>query len=63
MRLKKSSWIFWIIVLSIVMLSRLRGQSPTTISSVRIGTDPAGLQFYVDGQMYKGPVTLLWPKG
>src|SRR6267378_2267541 len=62
MRLKKSSWIFWIIVLPIVMLNGLRGQSPTS-SSVRIGTDPAGLQFYVDGQMFKGPVTLFWPKG
>jgi uncharacterized protein (TIGR03437 family) len=62
MLLKKSSWIFWISVLPISMLSGLRGQSPTT-SSVRIGTDPAGLQYYVDGQMYKGPVTLFWPKG
>ena len=61
MRLTKSSWIFWLNVLSIVTAGALCGQ--TTVSSVRIGTVPAGLQFYVDGQMYKGPVTLLWPKG
>ncbi len=34
-----------------------------TVSSVRIYTNPTGLQFAVDGQTYEQPVTLLWPQG
>jgi uncharacterized protein (TIGR03437 family) len=34
-----------------------------TVSSVRIFTDPPGLEFSVDGQYYMNPVTLLWPQG
>ncbi len=34
-----------------------------TVSSVRIFTNPTGLQFVVDGQPYLEPVTLLWPQG
>jgi uncharacterized protein (TIGR03437 family) len=34
-----------------------------TISSVRIDTSPSGLEFYVDGQLFTGPATLLWPQG
>lgn len=34
-----------------------------TVSSVRIYTDPPGLEFWVDGQQYGEPVTLLWPQG
>jgi len=33
------------------------------IASVRIFTEPAGLQFRVDGQEFRGAVTLLWPAG
>src|SRR5438270_6527218 len=34
-----------------------------TVSSVRIYTDPDGLEFWVDGQQYQHAVTLLWPQG
>ncbi len=37
--------------------------SAQTTSSVRIFTNPPGLQFSVDGQNYEQPVTLLWPQG
>lgn len=33
------------------------------IASVRIYTQPAGLQFSVDGQNFRGAVNLLWPQG
>src|SRR5258706_15179654 len=37
----------------------------STVVSTRIGTTPPGLnaEIVVDGQVYKAPVTLLWPAG
>lgn len=33
------------------------------IASVRIYTDISGVYFYIDGQVFTGPVTVLWPAG
>jgi uncharacterized protein (TIGR03437 family) len=33
------------------------------VSTVRIGTDPIGGRFYVDGQMYQFPQVFTWPQG
>jgi uncharacterized protein (TIGR03437 family) len=32
-------------------------------TTVRIHTSPGGLQFYVDGVSYRGPVSMFWPVG
>src|SRR5512138_1291434 len=34
-----------------------------TVSSVRVYTEPAGASFYVDGQLFAGAATFLWPAG
>jgi uncharacterized protein (TIGR03437 family) len=39
------------------------GLPAQTVSSVRIFTNPPGLYFQVDGQIYSQSVTLLWPQG
>jgi uncharacterized protein (TIGR03437 family) len=36
---------------------------PAPISSIQIYAQPAGARFYVDGQLYYGPQTFLWPQG
>jgi uncharacterized protein (TIGR03437 family) len=51
---------FALIVFPFMFAAALPAQ---TVSSVRIYTDPAGLEFWVDGQQYVQPVTLLWPQG
>ncbi len=35
----------------------------TPISSIRVYTVPEGARFYVDGQLYYGSQTFLWPQG
>ena len=51
------------LVLSVVALAGCAGPLAAQISSVRIFPDPSGPQFYVDEQVFTGPVTLLWPIG
>ncbi len=60
MLFEKSRVKFALIVGSFLLAAGLPAQ---TVSSVRIYTDPAGLEFSVDGQIYKQAVTLLWPQG
>src|SRR3712207_3987435 len=33
------------------------------VSSMRIFTEPAGVRYAVDGQLYSAPTNFLWPKG
>src|SRR5690348_13216862 len=35
----------------------------TTVSSTRVFTNPDGASFYVDGQLFTGSATFLWPAG
>lgn len=35
----------------------------TVVTSIRIGTNPNGARFYVDGQLYYAQQTFLWPVG
>jgi len=60
MILKNARAKFALIVFPFMFAAALPAQ---TVSSVRIYTDPAGLEFWVDGQQYMQPVTLLWPQG
>lgn len=41
----------------------LEAQTTSTISSVRVYTVPSGARFVVDGLMYNGSQTFLWPAG
>ncbi len=60
MLFQKSRAKFALIVGTLVLAASLPAQ---TVSSIRIFTNPAGLFFQVDGQIYSQPVTLLWPQG
>jgi len=54
---------------SVIFLTLLLGslsgilQAQNTISSVRVYSNPAGARFVVDGLMYNGSQTFLWPAG
>jgi len=39
------------------------GLQAQTSSAIEISTVPSGAKFIVDGQLYTGPVTLVWPTG
>ena len=41
----------------------LKAQTTPTISSLRVYSNPAGARFLVDGLMYTGAQTFLWPAG
>jgi uncharacterized protein (TIGR03437 family) len=60
MLFKKSRINSGLIIGSLLLAASLPAQ---TVSSVRIFTNPTGLEFTVDGQNYTQPVTLLWPQG
>jgi len=60
MLLKKSRGKFQVLLASFLFTGALSAQ---TVSSVRIFTDPSGLEFWVDGQLFTQPVTFLWPQG
>src|SRR6266852_5876658 len=60
MLLKNARGKFALIVFPFIFAAVSQAQ---TVSSVRIYTDPPGLEFWVDGQQYVQPVTLLWPQG
>ena len=34
-----------------------------TVAQIVLSAEPAGTQFYVDGQLYSGSVTFFWPEG
>lgn len=60
MLFEKSRAKFALIVAPLLLAAALPAQ---TVSSVQIYTNPTGLTFQVDGQIYTQPVTLLWPQG
>jgi uncharacterized protein (TIGR03437 family) len=60
MLFKKSLAKFALIAGSLLLAAGLPAQ---TVSSIRIFTNPPGLEFVVDGQVYTQPVTVLWPQG
>jgi uncharacterized protein (TIGR03437 family) len=47
----------------ITLASMLCSATAQEISSIRIFTEPAGVEYYVDGQRYTQPTSFLWPKG
>jgi uncharacterized protein (TIGR03437 family) len=44
----------------LVLAASLRGQD---VSNIQILTEPAGVEYLVDGQRYRQPTSFLWPKG
>ncbi len=53
-----ASRFFWLIFTTAFLAS-----AQEKISTTRVFTEPAGAQFYVDGQLQTGPATFLWPAG
>lgn len=49
--------------LLVVVLTSAATLGAVTVSSTTVSTLPAGGTFYVDGQLYTGPFTFLWPQG
>lgn len=47
---------------AILLFGGLCAQAQTS-STITISTVPSGAEFTVDGQLYNGPVTLVWPAG
>src|SRR5713226_8486464 len=62
MLFKKSLRVFVLVLSQLAFAAAVEAQAPV-VSSVRIDTSPSGLQFYVDGQLFHGSATLLWPQG
>lgn len=53
--------VIWLVAVFGLVLGCSPAGAQTSINSVRINTEPAGLEFQVDGQTHSSAVDLLWP--